>query len=581
MLTTKMNRREAVTLAGSALLLSVTGERIAKAADSPDVIYVNGKIITANSQNGIAEAIAIGGDKIQAVGQNDVIRATAGPATKVVDLGGKAMIPGIFDPHSHFPLSANTVLFQVDLSSPPVGKITTIDGIIVALKQKAEKTPPGQWVVGVGYDDTLVAEKRHPTRQDLDKVSTEHPIYLMHVSYHFGAANSKALEIARITKATPDPAGGKFRRDSAGEPTGVLEELPAYERVTSRISPPTAEQWGELIRVARQQYAAQGVTTAQHGFLSDGPGSSFDLALLPGFAQAVEKGDLPIRVVVWPGVKFSKKLQSGQAKAPDMDSSRLKIGATKMFADGSIQGYTGYLSKPYHVIPAGKQQDYHGEPAMPRDELVKLVVSEHKAGKQIAIHGNGDAAIDDILYAYEQAQKEQSRPDARHIIVHSQTARDDQLDKMKEVGATPSFFSLHVYYWGDRHRDIFLGPDRAARISPARSALQRGLRFTIHTDTPVVPMEPFRLMWAAVNRVTAGGARLDHEDITPMQALRALTIDAAWQAFEENRRGSIEQGKLADLAVLSDDPLSIDPMKIKDIKVLETIVGGKTVYRLG
>ncbi|WP_336489879.1 amidohydrolase [Methylobacterium nigriterrae] len=577
--TSQPTERKTAHIIRAALLLGYLSSYPVRAADAPDTIYINGRIITSDAENNIVEAVAVKGDKIQAAGRSEALRMTAGPPSRIVDLRGKTMIPGIIDPHSHFPLSANTVLFQVDLSSPPVGKITSIDDIIAALKKKAEQTPPGQWIVGVGYDDTLLAEKRHPTRQDLDKVSEVHPIYLMHVSYHFGAANTKALGIAEITRDTSDPAGAKFRRDGNGEPTGVLEELSAYERVTSRIPSRSAEQWGELIKVAAQQYASQGVTTAEHGFLADQPGILSDPGLLPAFARAIERGDLPIRIIVWPGIKFSQKVQSGQVKAPDTDSSWLKVGATKMFADGSIQGFTGYLTKPYHIIPAGYPSDYHGHPAMPRDELVKLVVSEHKAGKQIAIHGNGDAAIDDILYAYEQAQKEQPRPDARHIVVHSQTAREDQLDKMKALGVTPSFFSLHVYYWGDRHRDIFLGPDRAARISPARSALQRGLRFTIHTDTPVVPMEPFRLMWAAVNRITASGARLDNEGIAPMQALRALTADAAWQAFEETRRGSIESGKLADLAILSDDPLSVDPMKIKDIKVLETIVGGKTVYQ--
>lgn len=566
-------------IAGMAMLLAVSSGPMAHTAEAPDTIYVNGRIITADAQDRVADAVAVQGDKIQAVGESDTLRAGAGPSTRIIDLGGKTMIPGIIDPHSHFPLSANTVLFQVDLASPPVGKIRSIDDIIAALRQKAEQTPPGQWIVGVGYDDTLVAEKRHPTRQDLDKASTTHPIYLMHVSYHFGAANSKALELAGITRDTPDPAGGKFRKDDRGEPSGVLEELSAYERVTSRIPPRSPEQWRELIRVAAQQYASAGVTTAEHGFLADEPGILSDPALLPALEQAIRQGDLPIRMIVWPGAKFSQKLQAGQVKPPEIDSAWLKIGATKMFADGSIQGYTGYLTEPYYVIPASLPSDYRGHPAMPRDELVKRVIAEHTAGKQIAIHGNGDAAIDDILYAYEQAQKAQPRADARHIVVHAQTARDDQLDKMKELGVTPSFFSLHVYYWGDRHRDIFLGPERAVRISPAQSALQRGLRFTIHTDTPVVPMDPFRLMWAAVNRVTADGKVLDHQGISPMQALRALTADAAWQAFEEEGRGSIEAGKLADLIVLSADLLSIDPMQIKDIKVLETIVGGKTVFR--
>jgi predicted amidohydrolase YtcJ len=249
----------------------------------------------------------------------------------------------------------------------------------------------------------------------------------------------------------------------------------------------------------------------------------------------------------------------------------------KLIADGSIQGYTGYLSEPYYV-PPGDDLEYRGYPRIPRDELIEQVGRFHEAGMQLAVHGNGDASIDDILDAFEEAQRRNPREDTRHIIIHAQMARDDQLQRMAELGVIPSFFSLHTFYWGDRHREIFMGPERAARMSPAASAIRHGVRFTIHCDSPVVPMEPLRLVWSAVNRKTRSGFVVgEAERISPMQALRAVTIDAAYQHFEDADKGSLEPGKLADLVILSRNPLE-DPDTIDQIEVVETIVGGKTIF---
>jgi predicted amidohydrolase YtcJ len=216
---------------------------------------------------------------------------------------------------------------------------------------------------------------------------------------------------------------------------------------------------------------------------------------------------------------------------------------------------------------------------MSREKLAIQVRNAHKAGLQVAIHCNGDAAIDDALFAFELAQGDFPRSDPRHVLVHCQMAREDQLDRMKRLGVSPSFFSLHTYYWGDRHTAIFMGPDRAARMSPAKSAIDRNMRFTIHTDTPVVPMNPLLLVWAAVNRISTSGQAIGaHQRITPLQALRAITINSAWQAFQEDTLGSIEPGKCADFVILSHNPLT-QPMAIKDIRVLETIVAGETIYK--
>jgi predicted amidohydrolase YtcJ len=250
----------------------------------------------------------------------------------------------------------------------------------------------------------------------------------------------------------------------------------------------------------------------------------------------------------------------------------------KIWQDGSLQGFTGFLTAPYQTQPEGRS-GYAGYPARSREKLTEMVLNYHRAGYQIAIHANGDAAIDDVLFAIRAAQKELPRPDARHRIEHCQTPRDDQLDQMKELGITPSFFVGHVYYWGDRHRDIFLGQQRAARISPLASAASRGIRFTIHNDTPVTPVDPLLLVWCAVNRTTKDGRPLGPEQcISPFAALRAVTSDAAWQNFEESVKGTIEVGKLADFVILKDNPLTIDPSKIKDIQIVQTIVAGESRF---
>ena len=541
---------------------SVYGQNITPGVDTA---YVNGHILTLDAANSVAQAVAVEGDAIKAVGNNAAVRALIGPNTRLVDLAGKTMLPGFIDAHGHFPESGVRELYHVDVTSPPVGTVQNIKDLLNKLREKAQRTPKGQWIQGVGYDDTLLAEKRHPTAEELDQVSTEHPIFLLHVSFHLAVANSLALERAQITAETPNPPGGIIRRQAGTqEPNGVLEESAMFQ-VYGRIPPLTIPQSLDAISVAAKEYAAKGVTTAQTGF-AGGPFNRID-----SLVAAVEHNRLPLRVVVLPG------LGPIQKKLPD--SPMLKLGAIKLLADGSIQGYTGYLRQPYAVPPEGKGADYVGYPAREQQEFATQVTDLHTAGYQLAIHGNGDAAIDMILEAYRQAQNAFPRQDTRHIIIHAQMTQEDQLDTMKELGVIPSFFSLHTYYWGDRHRDIFMGPERAARMSPAQSARQRGMRFTIHADAPVVPMDPLFLVWSAVNRISSGGDIIGPEQrITPLEALRAVTIDAAWQHFDEERLGSIEPGKLADLVILSESPLRF-PLHIKDIQVLETIVGGETIYK--
>ena len=327
-----------------------------------------------------------------------------------------------------------------------------------------------------------------------------------------------------------------------------------------------------IVAEANRRYLAAGVTTAQVGYATP------ELANLVWLSRL---GLIPLRLVIWPGAEWMDAVLAGKATLPSSNPLWVRFGAVKLVADGSIQGYTAYLREPYHLAP-GDDPTERGYPRYPKEELLARVASYRAAGHQVAVHGNGDAAIDDILDALEAAQQGDPQLDARPVVIHAQMTRPDQLERMQRLRVIPSFFALHTYYWGDRHRERFLGPERAARISPARSAQALGVRFTLHCDTPVVPMEPLRLVWAAVNRRTTSGQELGPEErIDVVSALRAVTLDAAFQHFEEDLKGSLAPGKLADLVILGRSPLAVEPAEIAGIPVLETIVGGETVWRSG
>jgi len=457
------------------------------------------------------------------------------------------------------------------LRSPPMGNIGTIAALLDALKRETLEKGPGEWVMGNGYDDSLLAELRHPTREELDSVSIEHPIYIAHTSGHLGVANSLALAEIGITSETQNPKGGVIVRDSeSGELTGLLEETaigPALAQATDF----SILQLKTLYQFAIDEYAAAGITSAQAGGLNKKHLQTISMASRLGF--------IPFRLELWPWYNaLAEDILTGELIEADFESELARVGAVKIVADGSIQGFTGHLSQPYHTPYKGKE-NYRGYPVVAHQDLVRQVEKLHKAGHRIAVHGNGDAAIDDIIDAFAQAQAKYPMEDPRLILIHSQMARDDQLIQMKALGITPSFFTAHTYYWGDRHRDIFMGPERASRMSPTKSAQDLGLRFTVHLDVPVAPMEPFTLLWSTVNRVSTGGNVIgEAQRISTLAALRAMTIDAAYQIFRDHELGSIEVGKLADLVVLDKNPLAMNPIGLRSLRVEQTIVNGVTIF---
>ena len=531
------------------------------------VAYVNGRIYTVDTENRVADAVLIVGDSIRAVGSRAQIDLLLTPTTRVIDLRGGVVLPGFVDAHSHFPV-AGLPQISIDLSPPPVGEIASLEELLMRIKAAADKQPAGEWLLGFNYDNAALADGRHPTRLQLDAVSGDHPVYLWHLSGHMGVANSHALNRLQIHEHSEPPPGGRFGRNAlTGNLNGLLQEKAAPDLASLLIKIPKSRLL-QVLTAARDSYLAAGVTTVQNGSSSD------TIEAVLRWSQRL--GLLAQRVLLWPAPE--KPVGSSlPATCQAHNNDWFYRGAIKLVVDGSPQGLTAYLTEPY-FDKAGKAADYRGFPAFSDQQLNALVLQYHQAGCQLALHGNGDAAIDSIIKAVEAAQHEVFRPDARHVLVHAQMLRYDQLLRMRNISLTPSFFIGHIYYWGDWHRLNALGPARAENISPAQWADDVGVRYSLHTDAPVTPMLPMQMLWSATQRQTLQRHVLGPaQQISMQRAVRAITIDAAWQNHLEHSRGSIEVGKLADMVLLSGDPF--DEADVRDIQVLATLIGGVERYR--
>ncbi len=533
-------------------------------------VFYNGPVLTMNADNDIADAVLVKGNAIAMVGATDDVLAAAPESAIRHDLKGRALMPGFIDAHGHYP-GWGVMSVAVNLSSPPVGNVRTIDEIKALIAAKAATAAPGAWIVGMGYDDTLIAEMRHPTAADLDEVAPDNPVGILHVSGHMLVVNSRAMQEMAVDKNTPDPEGGEIVRYEDGSPTGLMKETATY------IFQPKLLGFGPadiltLLQAGNDDYLYKGVTTAQNGLS--------DKMMFEPLGWASRVGFIPIRIVSLVDAEFAlESMQTGTLF--DFESDKYHVAGVKIVTDGSIQGYTGYLGEPYFVPHTSHGPDYRGYPIYQADDLNDLVSRSMQAGLRPYLHGNGDASIDMILDAVELGQ--QAAPtmhDAWPVIIHAQMMRSDQIARAKALSVSPSFFNAHVYYWGDRHRDIFMGPERAARMSPMNEALMAELPFTLHLDTPIVPMDPWVMIWSAVERQTSSGNVLGPDQrISLMQAIRGTTIDAAWQAGLADKTGSIEQGKWADLIIVDQDPRTATDLRA--IKTIATFVGGVEHYRAG
>ena len=543
-----------------------------QAPKPPHQIYFNGQILTMDVDEPRVEAISVRDGVIESVGNESEVMLLVEDHSELIDLEGATLMPGFVDAHGHFPGSGRTA-FSADLNSPPIGTISSIEELLTTLAAFGEQRPEG-WLVGHGYDDTLLAEMRHPTRDDLDRISADRPIAISHVSGHLAVANSAALELMGIDESTPDPKGGHIVRDPNSpdqrRPNGVLEETAARE-VSLKTLNIDATDAMRMTQLATNEYLKYGVTTASAGGMPMGLGQ-----MVGAVSNA---GTMPLRVAFFPLMEeIGDDLLSGESRLSDFAMARVEVPRVKIIADGSIQGYTGYLTEPYHR-PYKGDASYRGYPSVLRDDLFAQVAGLFEKRIQVAIHGNGDASIDDSLDAIAAAAEQHPWPEARPLIIHAQMTRRDQLDRMKDLNVTPSFFSAHTYFWGDRHVGIFMGPERAANMSPAKWAIDAGVRFSSHMDTPITPMRPLQAVWSQVERLSKSGALIGADQrIDRDAALRAVTIDAAWQVFMDDRIGSLEPSKLADLIVLSGDPLT-EP-DVRDLTVLRTVIEGEAVYSI-
>jgi predicted amidohydrolase YtcJ len=558
--------RISITLAA---LLATTPAIVAEPAER---IFRGGPILTVDSARPTAEAVAIADGKILAVGPEADVMKLAGPDTAITELAGRALVPGFVDGHSHF-FSVVTVQTSALCASPPAGPCTTVADVIKQLKelQTRRKIAPGEFVLGYGYDPDLLAERRPPTKQELDAAFPDNPVMVVHVSSHGAMLNSQALAKFGITAATPTPPGGVIGREPGSqEPSGLLFET-AFLPIFSKLSGPGPDETLELIRTGQELYAKQGITTAQEGATMK---QQLDL-----LRMAAARGLLEIDVVALPFITEIDAIFAGRPPVAEKDySGRLRIGGVKIVADGSPQGKTSWFTTPYLTGGPTGEQDWRGEPSFPQPELTAMVQKVYAGGAPLFVHVNGDAAIDAFLEAHRAAAADDPARPRGTVGVHSQFIRRDQLAKYKAWNITPSFFTIHCFYFGDVHV-ANRGVAEADFISPLKTARALGLRPSNHTDFNVAPLDQIFTIHTAVNRVSRSGRVLgEAERVTPLEALEAVTIDGARQYGEEGRKGSIEPGKLADLVILSGNPLAAEPAAIKEIRVVETIKEGKTIW---
>jgi predicted amidohydrolase YtcJ len=537
-------------------------------------VYYNGDILTMVGETpNYAEAIAVKDGKIIFVGSSEEAMEVAGAGHAMVDLKGKTLMPSFIDPHSHF-INSLGMSSQANCSPSPVGEADDVAGIIRALKnlQQEKNIPEGKLIMGYGYDDTVMPEGKLLNRDDLDSAFPNNPVMVMHVSLHGAVLNSKAMEMFNISENTETPPGGIIvRKPGTNEPYGLIMET-AFLPIFSNLPKPSEDELMQQLKDGQMIYAEAGVTTAQ-----EGASHLHDVKIIQ---KGADTGALFIDVVSYPFItEFDSIFKMYTAEDFGKYNNHFKLGGIKITIDGSPQGRTALFTTPYLTGGPSGEENWLGESTFPQETVNEMLKSVYDKGLQSTFHANGDGAIDMCIKAHEYASGDDPTKERRTTIIHSQFVREDQLDKYVEYKMIPSLYTEHTYFFADAHIKN-RGLEQASFISPMKTAIEKGLKPTNHTDFNVAPIDQMMVVWTAVNRVSRNGEVIGAEErVTPYQALQAITANAAYQYFEEDRKGSLETGKLADMVVLSDNPLKVDPMTIKDIKVLETIKEGNTIFK--
>jgi len=562
-----------LTLLLLSTLFACTPSSTDKQTDTPSAtLYFNGDILTMEGDEPeYVEALVEQDGKIVFIGAEDEALDEYADAAKV-DLAGKTLLPGFLDGHSHY-TNALLVADQCNLYAPPSGPGKDVPTIIATMKKYVEENniPEGELVMGYGYDDTVMPEGRLLNRDDLDKAFPNHPVRIDHVSMHGCVLNSLAMEKYNISAETPTPPGGVIvRKTDTQEPYGLIMET-AFLPIFEKSEPMTAQQEIDFSRAGQMLYAEAGITTAHEG--------ATHLGQFESMKRATEAGVNIIDIVAYPFITdVDKILQVYPLEKWGRYENRLKIGGVKITLDGSPQGRTAYFTTPYLTGGPGGEENWTGEPTFPEEYVKEAFKKVYAMNVPMLAHCNGDASIDLFLKAYENTRNGDYSKPWNVTTIHSQFLREDQIPKLVEYKVRPSFYTLHTYYFAEAHM-ANRGKEEAMYISPVRDAIDAGLRPTNHTDFVVAPLDQMMMLWSAVNRVSRAGADVGPDQrITPCEGLKTMTLWAAEQYDEQDTKGSLKAGKLADLVILGENPLKVDPMDIKNIKVIETIKEGKTIY---
>ena len=555
----------------AAVVMTACGQKPADTAPraAADLIIAGGPIVTMEGEQPVTvEAIVVDDGRITFVGSRADALGKQGDGTVLKDLGGKTLMPGFIDGHAHAQ-QFGTQAVGANLLAPPDGTVNTIDDLVDRLKTFAGGPDVALtgWIFGMGYDDALLG--RHPTREDLDKVSTTVPVMATHISGHFAAVNTLGLKMIGYDAGTPDPEGGVIRREADGKtPNGVLEELAAIPHMVRFLTPATQEGKDVYLKRGMEMAKSYGYTTANEGRMF---GPMHDV-----MADAARRGLVDIDFIGWMDYTGRSALDTGFSTTY---SNHYRLGGLKVTLDGSPQGRTAWRTVPYLIPPDGQKLGYKGYPAIPDTKEVEAYFDEaYTKGWPVKVHANGDAAIDQLFEALRPVVAKHGVKPGQVTLIHGQFIRPDQVQALRSLGIFPSMFPMHTFYWGDWYKQI-VGPEQAAQISPMRSILNTGLHATSHTDAPVALPNLMQVVWATVNRTSRSGAVIGPDErVTPYEAMKMVTLWGAEQFGEQATKGSIKEGKIADLVVLSDNPITMDPAEINQVQVLETIKEGKTVW---
>jgi len=530
-----------------------------------EVVFRNGPVITVDPRDSIHQAAAVAGNRIVFVGSGQEARALIGPRTEVIDLEGRCLVPGFVDAHCH-PGFYAAIKARIQLGGE---EIKSIQDIKEAVAQRAAATPPGEWVLGWGYDDTRLAEQRLPDRDDLDQVAPDHKVFLSRACGHVVSVNSRVLQEYGIGPRTPDPEGGRIVRDSAGRPTGVLFEN-AKTDIENQVLPGEADL-AQGMKVMSQDFLGFGVTSVHDA-------GYWDVTGIRLYQTGVSQGWIKLRLnfMVWytdPETPIGDHfIASGLMTG--FGNDRLKLGACKIIMDGSGGGRSAALRRPYPGDP-----DNYGIACHSQEELDRRVLTAHKAGYQVAVHAIGDRAIEMVLNSYERALKEHPRADPRHRIEHCGFLDEALMDRMARLGISAGLGLPFLYLLGDNYLEVF-GPERLTQAYPLRSLKERGIVAALTSDAPVTVPNPMHGLYFALTHKTKAGREIaPREKVGLLEALRAYTIWGAYLGFDEHNRGSIEPGKLADLVVLSRNLLELDPEELLEVKADLTMVDGRIVHQ--